>query len=203
MISSLLFMVLVLISITVHEYAHGWAAVKLGDTTPLDEGRLSLNPLKHIDIFGTIVLPIILQLTAGISFGYAKPVPINPYHFRNPKKDIMWVGLAGPAANILIAITFSLIVRAVSNNSIITQLILSLIATNILLAIFNILPIPPLDGSKILAALLPSRWYYNYLNLQMYGIILILLLSVSGCFDRFLMPALIMAMKALGLGDLI
>jgi Zn-dependent protease len=197
---SFVFLVIVFISITIHEYAHGLIAFKLGDTTPKDEGRLTLNPIAHVDIFGTIILPIILQLTIHIPLGYAKPVPINPYNFKNPKRDTMLVGLAGPISNILLALCLTMLAHIIPIKPVF-DVLLSAIAINIILAIFNLIPIPPLDGSRILASFLPARWYHNYLKLQIYGIFIILALSFFRLLDWFIEPLLKMALRLLRLGD--
>ncbi len=174
-------------SITCHEYAHGWAAAKLGDPTAKDAGRLTLNPLAHIDPFGTIILPIILLIASrGIfTFGYAKPVPINPNHFRNPKKDIKWIGLSGPAANILIAL---LLVFLIKINSPLQELLFLGAFLNLILALFNLIPIPPLDGSRVVLSFLPAQLAQNYLKIEPFGFIIILFLIWSGFFRLFLVP---------------
>jgi len=188
----LILILILFVSITFHEYAHGWVASKLGDPTPKQSGRLSLNPLVHIDPFGTIILPIILLVistrTIGqpIAFGYAKPVPINPYHFKNPKKDIALVGLAGPSMNILIAIVLSLLLRM--GFPLFTQAIILGIMVNLILAIFNLVPIPPLDGSKLLIPFLSKKAIGIYLKLEPYAFLIIALLLMSGFFKWFILP---------------
>ena len=184
----ILFIIILFLSITMHEFAHGWVAYKLGDLTPKHSGRLTLNPLAHINLFGTVLLPIlILIISRGLfSFGYAKPVPINPYNFKNPKKDIRWVGAAGPGSNIIIAIILSLIIQL---NITFLQPALKLgVIINLILAIFNLIPIPPLDGSKILSSLLPHKYSYIYLKIEKYGFLIILFLIISGFIQWFLIP---------------
>lgn len=200
------FILILLISVTFHEYAHGWVAYKLGDSTAKDCGRLTLNPLSHIDIFGTVILPILLlavstRLGHPFSFGYAKPVPINPYHFKNPKKDIRWVGAAGPAANVLIALLLSLIIKAKLTMPVLIDILIWGIMINLILAIFNILPIPPLDGSKIVASFLSSRISYKYLKLQTYGFLSILLLIHLRFFDWFLLPIVNIFFRVMGISN--
>jgi len=177
------------ISITLHEYSHGFVATKFGDPTPKASGRLTLNPLAHIDAFGTIILPIILLVLSfgKFSFGYAKPVPINPYHFKNPKKDILWVGLAGPVTNFLIALLLTLVLKA-SNYLFIPEIIIEGILINLILGVFNLIPIPPLDGSRVLSALLPYKLSYIYLRMETAGSFIIILLIMIGFFRWFILP---------------
>lgn len=185
----LFFIPILLISITLHEYAHGWMASKLGDPTPAEAGRLTFNPLTHIDPFGTVILPLVLLLVSqgAFAFGYAKPVPINPYHFRNPKKDIMWVGLAGPLANFLSALTLIIFLKIgiALFPAIVNEAIVLGITINFILGFFNLIPIPPLDGSKIAASFLPYRVSYKYLKMEMAGYLIMLVLIMSG-FMRWL-----------------
>ncbi|MBU1122432.1 MAG: site-2 protease family protein [Candidatus Omnitrophica bacterium] len=181
---------ILLISITFHEYAHGWMAAKLGDPTPAESGRLTFNPLAHIDPFGTVILPgLLLLLSQGaFAFGYAKPVPINPYHFKNPKKDIMWVGLAGPVANFLLALVLVLFLKIgiVVLPDIVNQAIVLGVMINFILGFFNLVPIPPLDGSKIVASFLPHRVACQYLKMEMIGFFLMMILIMSGFFRLFI-----------------
>ena len=182
------FIIILFLSITIHEFAHGWIAYKLGDLTAKHSGRLTLNPLAHIDPFGTVVLPILtLIISRGLfPFGYAKPVPINPYNFKNPKKDIRWVGAAGPGINIIFAIILSLIIKL--NVSFLQDALKLGVLINLILAIFNLIPIPPLDGSKILASLLPNKYSYPYLKMEKYGFLIIIFLIMSGFIKWFLIP---------------
>lgn len=179
-------------SITLHEYAHGWMASKLGDPTPKQAGRLSLNPLVHIDPFGTIILPILLLVITSrlggqpFAIGYAKPVPINPYHFRNPKKDTALVGLAGPSMNILIAVLLSLLIRG--GFSLFTSAIVLGIMINLILAIFNLIPIPPMDGSRVFISFLPRKIAHVYRKIEPYGFFIIMFLFTTGFFKWFIMP---------------
>lgn len=147
-------------SIVLHELSHGYMARALGDKTAEWEGRLTLNPLKHIDPFGSVILPVITYLTAGITIGWAKPVPYNPYNLKNPKRDEGLIAIAGPLSNIFIAIVFSVLFHL--GNTALNDTMLSffgiIVVTNIALAIFNCVPIPPLDGSKILWSILPEPY---------------------------------------------
>jgi Zn-dependent protease len=170
------FFVIIIPSAIIHEYAHAWMADRLGDPTARQLGRLTLNPIPHIDLFGTILMPVFLFLVSGGSFlfAYAKPVPFNPYNLRDQKKDPALVGIAGPASNIIVALVFGLMVRFLPGSEF--SLLLEIIVyANILLAVFNMIPIPPLDGSKVLFALLPDSAWQLKQNLERYGFILLLL----------------------------
>lgn len=175
---------ILLISITLREYAHGYVAYRLGDPTPKESGRLKLNPFAHLDIFGTIILPVLLFFLGLSPFGYAKPIPINPYYFKNPKKHIMWVGLAGPLMNIAIVLFLRLV--AFFPLGYFYEVIYTGIIINLALAIFNLLPIPPLDGSRILASFLPYRLVQGYLRLETVGFLLITFLIITGFFKWFI-----------------
>jgi Zn-dependent protease len=167
----------ILFCLTIHEYAHGLIALKLGDPTAKYAGRLTLNPLKHLDLIGTISLFL-------FRLGWAKPVPINPAYFRNPRRDILISSLAGPAANFLCAIGFGIILRFIlhlfSPNSFGMIIIFMFFYFNLILGIFNLIPIPPLDGSKILYYLLPQRMAYGYAQIERYGIFILLGIIVIG-----------------------
>jgi len=175
----------VIFAITVHEVAHGWVAKKYGDNTASALGRLTLNPIKHIDLLGTIILPGILLVTGtGFIFGWAKPVPVDPRNFKNPLRDMAIVALAGPVSNLLMAVAWALVTRlGVTIGAGAEAISLPLIYTgvagisiNLVLAMLNLLPIPPLDGSRILTGLLPSYWAWQYNRLEKYGFIILLLL---------------------------
>jgi Zn-dependent protease len=176
-----IFQIIILIfSVIIHEVSHGAMALAFGDRTAQYEGRLTLNPIKHIDLFGSIILPLILVLTnSSFMIGWAKPVPYNPYNLRNPKIGEPMVALAGPLSNILVAIIFGLIIRfvLVLNPSLISLVTVFsyVVIINISLAIFNLVPIPPLDGSKILFSIFPNRFTFSEVWAR-YGIILIILL---------------------------
>ena len=177
----------VVFAITVHEVAHGWVAKKYGDNTASMLGRLTLNPVKHIDILGTIIIPGLLLLSfTGFIFGWAKPVPVDPRNFKNPKTDMAIVALAGPVANFLMAIAWALITRL---GVIIDLDVISLpmiymgiagISINLVLGLINLIPIPPLDGSRIVTGLLPNKLAYQYNRFERFGFIFLLILLWSG-----------------------
>ena len=188
----------VLFSIVVHEVSHGWMAYRLGDDTAKRMGRLTLNPLPHIDPMGTVFLPLIMIIMGGPVFGWAKPVPFNPYNFNrnvNARNGAMWVALAGPGSNLAVAFISSFIFVAVQKffsglPSIvyfsITQLAQALIFINLVLASLNLIPIPPLDGSKILMRFLPSRLDPYFSMLERYGFLILIVLLATGVFSKLI-----------------
>lgn len=168
----------VLLAITLHEAAHGYVANALGDPTARSQGRLSLNPLKHIDPFGTVIMPLLLFLMAGFVFGYARPVPVDFRNLRNPKRDMMLVAIAGPAANIALAIFGALLVGLIPFmpqflGEWFGRNLVNLIVINSLLAVFNLLPLPPLDGSRVVSGLLPHQLAVKYNRVEPYGIFIL------------------------------
>jgi Zn-dependent protease len=172
----LLFYVLVIIpSAILHEYSHGWAADRLGDPTPRLAGRLTLNPIPHIDLWGTVLLPFGLFFLTGGSFlfAYAKPVPYNPLALRWQRWGSAAVGLAGPGANLIVAFGLGLIIRLLGVSSF-TSFLSIVVYANILLALFNLIPVPPLDGSKLLYALLPDSWYRFKVWLERYSLVMLI-----------------------------
>ena len=186
-------LVVVFYSIIIHEVSHALVASWLGDDTAQRHGRLSLNPLKHIDIFGTIVLPLLLYFSAGFIFGYAKPVPINPYNFRDYKRDSGLTALAGPISNICIAILFTLVYHLGSGVLLVPQMALMVVYLNLLLAFFNLIPVPPLDGSKVLGIFLSDRAYYQWTLQEKKGmIILVGVILISNLFGLNLIGRLVM-----------
>jgi Zn-dependent protease len=172
-----IFIIVVLIfSAIVHEYMHGWMANELGDPTARNAGRLTLNPLAHLDLWGSVILPIFLYYTTGFIFGYAKPVPVNPYQLRHPKYDMVKVALAGPLSNLVLAISFGLVVRFFPiSNVLFIQLLDAIVEVNLILFIFNILPIPQLDGSRVVFPFLPRPVQEFYARTERYGTIIALL----------------------------
>ena len=174
---------ILLFSIIIHECAHGWVAERCGDPTARLSGRLTLNPLPHIDLMGTIVLPLLLVMTRSpIIFGWAKPVPVNFANLRNPKQDMIWVALAGPASNIIFALLCAVALKLGIGtlHPIVSFLLAYVVFINLLLAIFNLVPIPPLDGSKILMGLLPPQQAYSYSRIEPFGFIIIIGLLFMG-----------------------
>jgi len=171
-----------ILGIVLHEYAHGWVAWKLGDPTAKYSGRLTLDPRAHFDPLGAMMF--IISALMGIGFGWAKPVPVNYYNLRNPRRDVVLVSLAGAGANILLAFGCLLIYHLLgflfSGIAIFFEIGFLL---NLFLALFNLLPIPPLDGSKVLMALLPPRYAYAYAGLEMYGFIILLIFILSPLFS--------------------
>jgi len=190
-------------SIMLHEVAHGVVALWFGDDTAKQAGRLTLNPVKHVDPFGTIILPLLLSLSGAGAFGYAKPVPVNVRRLRNPRQHSLYVSLAGPATNILLAliavVLFRLTVPDVSTwfglirlLPLVPQFFFFLGMLNVLLAVFNLLPIPPLDGSAFIERVLPHTWWPTWLRFRQYGfgVLLLIIFVIPGALDRVFDPAL-------------
>jgi len=183
----------VLLGITVHEVAHGWVARKLGDNTAFMLGRLTLNPLKHVDPMGTILIPsMLLLLQAGFIFGYAKPVPINWKNLRQPKRDMALVAVAGPVANLLMAVGWALLLRLGlllgDNGLALVYMGVAGITINAILMILNLLPLPPLDGGRVLTGLLPGPMAYKFSRIEPYGFFILIGLLVTGVLGMILWP---------------
>ena len=187
----LIYIIPLLFAITLHEAAHGWVASKLGDHTARMMGRVTLDPTRHIDPIGTIAIPLVLLLSSsGFIFGWAKPVPINFNALRNGKNGMIWVALAGPGANIVMAICwlFVMIIAIKMNITVLIEMGRVGILVNCVLAVFNLLPIPPLDGSRVISALLPNRLAYQYNQLEQYGLYILLGLMFLGGFNYLVRP---------------
>jgi Zn-dependent protease len=181
---------LILPAIILHEVAHGYAAYLLGDPTAKSRGRLSLNPIVHIDPFGTLLLPAILLLGSGghVAFGYAKPVPINPHNFKNYQTGMLLTGVAGPCANLLMAIVAGLIVRVIGVDGIVGVVLYGFATINLLLMFFNLIPIPPLDGSRVIQWFLHGEALRAYDSIERYGFIVLfgILFLAPGVFNQYL-----------------
>jgi Zn-dependent protease len=180
----------ILLGLTIHEYAHARAAKLQGDLTAEQYGRLTINPLAHIDIIGTILVPIVLLWSTGgkVGFGWAKPVPVNPFAFRHPRRGVLYVSLAGPLSNIALALVAGVMLRVALGashaglGSPLAQILISIAVINLFLAFFNLIPIPPLDGAGVLSAILPVEYAKKYESLGRYGTLIVLGLIVLGGF---------------------
>ncbi|PWB48662.1 MAG: site-2 protease family protein [Nitrosomonadales bacterium] len=190
----------VIFAITLHEAAHGYAAKHFGDTTAYMLGRISVNPLRHIDPIGTVLVPLATLALGGILFGWAKPVPVNFSHLRHPKKDMLWVAAAGPAANLGMALFWALVMKiglSMPESSLALPMALmgkAGITINTVLMVLNLLPLPPLDGGRIAVSLLPPPMAYSYARLEPYGMIILVMLLFSGVLNVILWPLINAAM---------
>ena len=204
-------------AIVLHEVAHGWVADKLGDHTARSMGRLTLNPISHIDLFGTIILPILCIMMKGPIFGYAKPVPINPYNFKNPRKGMALSSLAGPGINVAMALAFSFLLRVIMPAiegfapkqawewfAVPVSLMFGYgVLINVVLAVLNMIPIPPLDGSRVVDWLLPDKQADAYYRLERYGLLIILALFGLGILGRVISPIIQPILSILLGGDIL
>lgn len=190
----------VLFAITVHEVAHGWVARYLGDPTAMMLGRLTLNPIKHIDPVGTVLVPAVLVLLGGVIFGWAKPVPITVENLRSPKRDMAFVAVAGPLSNLLMALLWALVMKialliapaAPALAMPLTYMGAAGITINAILLVLNLLPVPPLDGSRVVSSLLPDPVAWKFNRLEPYGLIILLALMVFGILGYVLEPGVSM-----------
>jgi Zn-dependent protease len=184
-----------LLSATFHEVAHGYAAFLLGDSTAKNQGRLTLNPIAHIDPMGVGVM-IITALFFPFAIGWAKPVPVNPMYFREPHKGMMITALAGPATNMIIAFIFNLVVRLMIFLQVIppgkiAEMLATIVFLNLILAAFNLIPIPPLDGSRVVAYFIPRQYKHYYFRLEQFGMFIVIFFVISGVFRYILLPIMI------------
>jgi Zn-dependent protease len=199
----------VIFAITLHEAAHGYVAKHFGDLTAYAEGRVSLNPLRHIDPFGTVALPLILLALSklfgggGILFGWAKPVPVNFSNLRHPKRDMLWVAAAGPASNLLMALLWALMVKiGLSAPGSYFALPLALMGAagvfvNVIFMVLNLLPLPPLDGGRILVSLLPHRLAHMVSHIEPYGFVILIVLLFTGALGVVMWPMIGFTMSAI------
>jgi Zn-dependent protease len=200
LITVLVYAIPVIFAITLHEAAHGYVAKHFGDSTAYMLGRVTLNPAKHIDPIGTVLLPLVTVALSGFMFGWAKPVPVNFRNLRNPRWHSVWVAAAGPGVNVIQAFAWALVARLLAETVAPTGLAGGFwlavaekgVIVNVVFAILNLFPLLPLDGGRIMASLLPPRISYSYSRLEPYGMIILIILMVTGLFSRLLSP-LVMA----------
>ena len=184
----------ILFAITLHEAAHGYVARHFGDMTAYQAGRISLNPLRHIDPVGTILLPLLTLVLGGILFGWAKPVPVNFGALRHPKKDMLWVAIAGPASNLMMALLWALMIKLVwlFPGSYFSEPLLEMaqigIKINVILMVLNLLPLPPLDGGRVAVSLLPHRQAYQLSRIEPYGLFILIGLAITPVLGWIITP---------------
>jgi len=193
----------VIFAITVHEAAHGYIARYFGDTTAESLGRITLNPIKHIDPLGTILVPALLVLSGtGFLFGWAKPVPVDFSRLRNPKRDMRWVAAAGPASNFLMAIFWAVVYKfsAMAGDFAVPLALMGQagILVNVVLMVLNLLPLPPLDGGRIAVSLMPNQMAYKFAQVERYGFIILLVLMFTGILSKIMMPFILVLLAMFG-----
>jgi Zn-dependent protease len=192
------FVIPVIFAVTLHEVAHGWVASRYGDQTAKSMGRLTLNPVKHIDPVGTILVPAIMYFASGFIFGWAKPVPVNWRNLEHPRRDMAIVAIAGPAANLLMLLFWAMLAKIIMvlgiDSNYLTQLLFIMssigITINMVLMILNLFPLLPLDGGRILTAMLPHNLAISFSRLEPYGLIILVVLLVSGVLWKILLPVM-------------
>jgi len=184
----------VLFAITLHEAAHGYVARHFGDMTAYQQGRISLNPLRHIDPIGTILLPLLTLMLGGILFGWAKPVPVNFAALRHPKQDMLWVAIAGPASNLVMALGWALLYKMawLNPDNYFAEPLMGMaewgIKINIVLMVLNLLPLPPLDGGRVAVSMLPHRQAYQLAQIEPYGMFILIFLAITPVLGWILLP---------------
>ena len=191
-----------ILAITVHEAAHGYAARYFGDMTAHDLGRISLNPARHIDLVGTVIVPSITMLVGGIFFGWAKPVPVNFMKLRHPKRDMLWVAAAGPGANLAMAILWAIAMQFARFLPEYAALPFALmgaagILTNTILMVLNLLPLPPLDGGRIAVSLLPNNLAIKFAQIERYGFFILIFLLVTHILDKIMWPFVMLTLQSI------
>jgi Zn-dependent protease len=190
----------VLFAITLHEAAHAYAARYFGDNTAYAQGRMTLNPISHIDLFGTIIIPVALYLTSGFVFGYAKPVPVQFGNLRNPKRDMAWVALAGPAANFIMAVMWLILAVLLTaldvGEDFPHKVAQAGIVTNLLIFAFNLFPLPPLDGGRVVTSMLPNKLAFKFAKIEPYGFFILLALLYFNVLAFWVQPVMWLGAQA-------
>jgi len=186
----LIFFAVLIPSIILHEVSHGYAALAFGDTTARDAGRLTLNPVAHIDPFGTLLLPALMVLTTGSAFGFAKPVPVRPGLMRNPRTSSLLTSLAGPATNLVLVAVASVAIRVFQPEGLPLQVLFFFGLSNVVLTVFNLLPLPPLDGSAVIEWMIPQRWLPIWWRFRTYSMVILLAIFLlqRDAFSRLIEP---------------
>ena len=188
----ILYLPVLVFSVIAHEYAHGYSALRCGDDTAYIMGRLNFNPLKHADLMGTVIVPLVLYMLHAPMFGWAKPVPVNYYRLRGGRKDMALVAFAGPFTNLALMFIAALLLKVMVMAGIIipvaVKLLFYTVMINLVLAVFNLIPVPPLDGSKIVSFFMPAPLAAKYLRLERYGFFILLLLILSGGLNYIIIP---------------